>query len=146
MTDFDKLVKYNTVAKSMVDFMLETQTPFFVVIDPKTNWEPELPDEYREKQGVLFHIIDDSLTESVVGETVSKLLVAIPTDNGLSLHYYSVDEYNKIILIGESKGRDRGRVLLERPEFIFNMKDVEDSRLHSLNHFLQNPDNEKFFK
>lgn len=68
-------------------------------------------------------------------------------DGRLSIHNYIVDETSNIISVGESNNREKGRVIIERPNFIFDIgKEIENDQLHSIDHFLKNPNNAKFFK
>lgn len=148
MNNEEIYTRFNMAVKGVVDLMIDSQTPFYIIIDPKKNWIPSLPDEYQDTQGILFHIIDDSLTGSIVNEEHTSLLIAIPVEDGrLSIHNYIVDETSNIILVGESNNREKGRVIIERPNFIFDIgKEIENDQLHSIDHFLKNPNNAKFFK
>lgn len=147
MNNEEIFTRFNMTVKGVVDLMIDSQTPFFIIIDPKNNWVPPLPEDYQDKQGILFHIIDDSLTGSIVGEVESSLIIAIPVEGGLSVHNYLVNENSNIILVGESNHREKGRVIIERPNFIFEIgKEIANNELHSIDHFLKNPNNAKFFK
>lgn len=148
MNNEEIFTRFNISVKGVIDLMLESQTPFYIILDPKDNWSPSLPEEYQDTQGILFHIIDDSLTESIVNDEKTSLLIAIPVEDGrLSIHNYLVTDTSNVILVGESINRERGRVIIERPNFIYEIgKEIKNEQLHSIDHFLKNPNNAKFFK
>jgi hypothetical protein len=145
---------YTYAVKAMLTPLIENEIPFFTIMDTKDpSWDPALPESISNTQDiVLIHIANDSLMDSNYNEETDTvtLRIAISTDEGISLHDYYIDDIARIKGIFQDKDGMRADPIYIVPDFmeqaIEDMKLATSQEQHSLNHFLKNPNNAKFFK
>lgn len=145
MTEKDTIISFNKSIKSIVDIFLLSKTPFFLTIDPRIGWEPPLPEELCSVDFLLFNIDGDAFSDCRIEPTFTEIFVAImKPSSGYILHRYKIDESNRVKRILESTDGQPSSVILCKPSYMFDY--VEENDYHSIDHFLTNPNNAKFFK
>ena len=146
MTEQETIISFNKSIKSIVDIFLLSKTPFFLTIDPNIGWIPPLPDELCGSDALLFNIDGDAFSDCKIEPTYTEIFVAIQNDtSGYVLHRYKIDESNRVKRILESTDGQPSSVILCKPSYMFEYIEETD-RYHSIDHFLTNPNNAKFFK
>ena len=130
----------------IVEAFISSQTHFHLVMETE-NWEPALPDDIRKNNKALFSFVNDTLKECISTDAGIYLFVNINNNN----YTYEITEDSLIfIMFGDHKQKPTkpGQIIFNRPEMIDEdvYIDEEKAREHSMSMFLNNPDNEKFFK
>jgi hypothetical protein len=143
-TDHVELI--NIGSAYLIEAFVDSVTPFHLVMETG-NWEPPLPLELMDMGSVLFSFVDDTLRECINTPGGLYLFVSI---NGNEYTYEVNDQsiIHAIFADSEEFPGKPGKIIFNRPKVQLeeSYDDEEEGKRHSMDMFLSNPDNEKFFK
>lgn len=141
----EAIYSFNIGTAYMVQSHLMNDVPFHLVMETK-GWEPELPSNIVDNEKALFSFVNDTLKECKIGNEYMYLFININGSN----YTYEINEdstlYSMFSDSLENPGKP-GHIIFHRPEYLSGtLNDPDEGKKHSMSMFLQNPDNENFFK
>lgn len=149
--DDESLDNWSNSVYIMLETLINNKIPFYVLIESDdSNFTPELPEFLQANKSTLFHIAGDVLGDIDISfDGIDIKLFLDSPEGGSTSHVYHVGDRCKINAIIQDFDGKPGEPMYIIPRIVKeSIESIEmiDYEAHSMNHFLKNPANDKFFK
>jgi hypothetical protein len=164
---FDKIhlrmTEWSAHVFGMIHMLVDDEVPFYLLIDSDdSNFDNPLPSLLTANSTTLFHISGDTIHDTQISEDMISIKFIIDGENGgSSSHYYDISKKSCGVraIIQDIEGKPHEPMYImpklhevnmricEADSLMDELKQAEhEQQQHSINQFLKNPANDKFFK